>query len=288
MTLPLRASRAPFRGRRGQIGQAGSAVVAGSALRRAVAAALLVITAMAPAHAALFGDDEARKAILDLRQRVAAQEEANKAQLDALSAQQGEQAAALRRSLLELNNQLEALRAELATLRGANEQLARTVAELQRGQRDVVTNLDERLRKVEPVRVTVDGREFLADPEEKRAFEAALAQLRGGEFDRAIGALQGFQRRWPGSGYADASRFWLGNALYGKRDYKEAIATFRAFVTGAPDHPRAPEALLAIANTQAEMKDPRAARRTLDELLKAYPQSEAAAAGRERLAALPR
>ncbi|MFY7901848.1 MAG: tol-pal system protein YbgF, partial [Rubrivivax sp.] len=32
--------------------------------------------------------------------------------------------------------------------------------------------------------------------------------------------------------------------------------------------------------------DPRAARRTIEELMKAYPQSEAAQAGKERLASL--
>ena len=58
---------------------------------------------------------------------------------------------------------------------------------------------------------------------------------------------------------------------------------FRAFVTAVPAHPRAPEALLALANCQIEMKDNRAARKTIEELVKAYPASEAAAAGKERL-----
>ena len=71
-----------------------------------------------------------------------------------------------------------------------------------------------------------------------------------------------------------------------KRDYKEAIASFRSLVASAPDSPRAPEALLAIANCQAELKDTKSARRTIDELVKTYPKSEAAAAGRERLASL--
>ena len=83
-----------------------------------------------------------------------------------------------------------------------------------------------------------------------------------------------------------AARFWQGNALYGKRDYKEAIVAFRAFVVRSPESERAPEALLAIANSQAEMKDKVAARKTLDELIKAYPKSEAAVAGKERLASL--
>lgn len=263
-----------------------------------------------PAHA-LFSDDEARKAILDLRSRVAAGEEATRSRLaevltriDSLVAAQASAQATsqagqvaqnkemaealltLRRSLIELNGQIDALRGDIARLRGEQEQLAREVADVQRRQKDVSQGIDDRLRRLEPLKVTLDGEEFLAEPDEKRQFDEALAVLRGGDFDRALAALGAFSRRYPGSGYNDAVRFWMASALYGKREYREAIAAFRAFVNAAPRHPRAPEALLAAANSQAEMKDRPAARRTLDELVKAYPQSEAAAAARERLAAL--
>lgn len=256
---------------------------------RPFAAPLLLALAAGSAHAGLFDDEEARKAIIALRERVTAlegQRVADQAQLADQNKKLGEEIATLRRSLLELNNQLETARAEMARLRGGSEQLARDVADLQRGQRDVSQALDDRLRRIEPVKVSVDGRDFLADPEEKKAYEAAIAQLRAGEFDKAVMALQAFQRRYPASGYTDSARFWLGNALYGKRDYKEAVSAFRGFVAGAPEHPRAPEALLALANTQAEMKDAKSARRTIDELVKAYPQSEAAQAGKERLTSL--
>jgi TolA-binding protein len=79
---------------------------------------------------------------------------------------------------------------------------------------------------------------------------------------------------------------WLGNAQYATRNYKEAITNFRSLLTAAPNHPRAPEAMLSIANCQIELKDTRAARTTLESLLKTYPQSEAAQAGKERLARL--
>jgi tol-pal system protein YbgF len=210
---------------------------------------------------------------------------ANAANLQAL-APLTEQVAALRRSLLDLNNQLEKAREETAQLRGSNEQLTREVSELQRRQRDVGQAVDERLRKIEPVKVTVDGNEFLADPEEKRANDEAMAMLRTGDFDRASVMLGNALRRYPASGYAASLRYWLGNAQYGRRDYKEAITTFRGFVTSAPEHPRAPEALLALANSQAEMKDNKGARKTIDELIKAYPRSEAAQAGKERLASI--
>jgi tol-pal system protein YbgF len=257
----------------------------------------------APAAHALFSDDEARKAILELRQRIAAQEESQRSRtaelaaalaarqeaqqaLQAQQVQHAEQLAALRRSLLELNTQIESLRTELARLRGADEQLTRDVTELQRRQRDIAQGIDDRLRRLEPQKVSFDGREFMAEPEEKRVFDEALGFMRTGEFEKAIAGFQLLQRRWPGSGYLPAAQFWAGNAHYGRKDYKEAVAAFRAFVNAAPKHPRAPEALLALANSQAEMKDRPGARKTLDELIKTYPQSEAAQAGKERLATL--
>ncbi len=249
----------------------------------------LALAAGGAAHAGLFDDEEARKAIVDLRSRIAAVEEQGKAraaELGATNAQLTEQLATTRRSLLDLNNQLEALRTELAKLRGSDEQITRELADVQRRQKDVGQALDERLRKMEPERLTLDGREILVEQAEKRAYDDAMAAIRAGEFERSAGLLAAFQRRFPGSPYLDSVRFWQGNALYGKRDYKEAIAVFRAFVASAPEHPRAPEALLALANSQAEMKDPRGARKTIDELLKAYPKSEAAQAGKERLASI--
>jgi len=244
-----------------------------------VAGAVALLVALAPwaSHASIFADDEARKAIVDLRQRLA--------QTDARAQSQAEELQALRKALLDLNAQLDQLRAELAASRGSQEQLTRDLSELQRKQRDLLSATDERVRRLEPVKVTVDGREITVEPQERRAYEDAVAQLRSGDFNAAATALSVFLRRWPGTGYAESAQFWLGNALYGKRDYKEAITAFRV-TAAAAEHPRASEALLAIANCQAEMKDAKSARATLNDLIKTHPGSEAAKAARERLAAL--
>jgi tol-pal system protein YbgF len=274
--------------------------------------ALALLGSAGGARAGLFDDEEARKAILELRARLAAVDEASKARdaeaqqaqsqalarqsaqlTQQLTQQMAQQVAAfeelvqaLKRGILDLNGQIESLKAEIARLRGSQEQLARDVAEVQKRQRDLAQAADDRITRLEPVKITLDGQDFTAMPDEKRSYEEALALMRTGEFDKAINAFTAFLRRHPGSGYAEAARFWSANALYGKRDYKEAVAAFRAFVTASPRHPRAPEALLALANSQAEMKDRPGARKTLDELIKAYPQSEAAQAGKERLATL--
>jgi tol-pal system protein YbgF len=246
-------------------------------------------TGAAQAQLTIFGDGEARNAILDLRKQVEAlQAQANKQGGDqAASAQQlNEQLIGLRRSLLDLQNQIEQLRAELARQRGADEQLARTVAELQRSQRDGLQALDDRLRRLEPQKVTVDGRQVEVTPEERRDFDAAMALFRGSDFAGAASAFAAFQRRYPQSGYADSASFWLGNSHYANKAYREAVATLQALASRVPDSPRAPDALLGVANSQVELKDTRAARATLEGLVKQYPQSEAAVAARERLARL--
>ena len=113
-----------------------------------------------------------------------------------------------------------------------------------------------------------------------------MTLVRNAEFPAAASALSAFRTRYPNSGYGASALFWLGNAQYGKRDYPAAVASFRSFVSGHPADPRAPEALLAVANCHFELKDTRSARKALDELFKAYPNSEAAVAGKERLASL--
>ncbi|MDH6165025.1 tol-pal system protein YbgF [Variovorax boronicumulans] len=243
-------------------------------LRGAALAAALLCVSMG-SQAALFEDDEARRAILDLRQRV----EAMRQQTDQRLTDENGQ---LRRSLLDLQNQIEQMRGDLARMTGQNEQLTRTLSEMQSRQ----STIDDKLKQNEPSKVSVDGREFNADPKEKADFEAALGVFRSGQFAQAQTAFAEFVKRYPQSGYNASALFWLGNAQYATRNYNEAIANFRSMLSLAPDHAKAPEAVLSIANCQIELKDTRAARRTLEDLAKAYPQSEAAQAGRERLSRL--
>jgi tol-pal system protein YbgF len=247
-------------------------------IRSAVLASAALLAASG-ASAALFDDDEARRAILELRGRVEQQRLAHERDLEA----QRQETMQLRRSLLDLQAQIETVRGELARTTGQNEQLLREVADLQRRQKDIAAGVDERLRKFEPAKVSVDGKEFIADPNESRDFEAALAVFRKGDFPGAQTAFADFIKRYPQSGFRPTALFWLGNSQYANRDYRGAITNFRGLLAQAPDHPRAPEAVLSIANCQIELKDAAGARRTLDELIKTYPQSEAAVAAKDRL-----
>ena len=230
----------------------------------ALAAAMLF---NAGANAALFEDTDARRAILDLRERVE---------------RQGEEIQNFQRSLLEQQNQFEALRAETARLRGEKEELTQ---ELRRAQ-ELSQGVDDRLKKFEPTKVKVDGVEFVADPAETKAYEDALAIFRKGDFGTASTAFNEFIKRNPKSGYVVPSLFWLGNAQYANRSYTNAIANFNTLLSKAPNHMRAADSMLSVANCQLELKDIKAARKTLGDVVKNYPHTEAAAAATERLAKL--
>lgn len=240
---------------------------------------------LSAAHAALFDDDEARRAILDLRKKFDIQvEEIKKNSADIKQFQS---------NLIEQQNLFENLRNEIQRLRGEKEELTQELRKqqaaaqaLSQGIDERLKNTDERLKKFEPVKVKLDNQEFLADPAEIRFYEAALATFRKGEFAVASEGFIDFNKRYPTSGYAVMSLFWLGNSQYANREYKDAIKNFNNLLAKDPDHARAPDAMLSVANCQLEMKDVKSARKTLDDLMKKYPQSESAAAAKERLSKL--
>lgn len=242
-----------------------------------------------PAHAQLFGgDDEARRAIIDLRGRVEANRQAaTEAQAKLERDMQGmvsEELTPLRRSVLDLVTQIEQLRREVAELRGQNEKLAFELAELQRQQADVLTRVDDRLKTIEPAQVTLDGVSFTARPEETQAFEAAMTALRASDFAGAARLYDALVVQFPRSGYVPSALYWKGNAHYAGRDYKQAIESYQRLLSVAPRHPRAPEAMLAIANCHLELKDARSARAALQDLVTLHPDTEAGATARDRLA----
>ena len=215
---------------------------------------------------------------IELRQRVEASRQHSADDLKRTD----EDNAQLRRSVLDLSNEIEQLRNEVATLRGQNETLTHDMETMQRGQGAT----QDRWRPGRPAKVTVDGREFLAEAAEKQAFDAALDAYDHGNLAEAQAGFASFVRRYPQSGYKASALLWLGNAQYALHNYRDAEASFQALVTAEPGYPRAPEALLSMANCQLELMDVKSARKTLEDLVKAYPQSIAAYVAKERLARL--
>lgn len=244
-------------------------------IKVSLTAALLAAFSFAPfqAQAALFEDEEARRAILEIRARLNNMQSEINAKSD-------------KSNNLDLNNQNEQLRQEIARLRGQIEVLTNELANAQKRQKDFYVDLDTRLRKLEPQQVTVDGKEVTIEQAEQRSYDAALAYFKAGDYRNAGSAFYDFTRRYPQSGLAPSAQYWLGNSYYAQRDYKNAIAAQQVVVKNYPDSPKAADALLNIASCQMELKDKPAAKKTLETLIAQYPDSQAAQTAKDRLAAL--
>lgn len=248
-----------------------------------IALALALTGAWGTSHAALFGDDEARRAILELRQKLDQSITANQALIEQNARTQSQSTTQLRSALLDLQMQIDALKGQLAESLGAQERLARDLTELQLTQKDMLATVDDRLRRFEPVTVSLDGQEVLVDPAEKVEYDKAMTLFRQADFVGAQTALDAFVTRFGNSAYVPTALFWLGNAQYANKAYAGSKDNFQKLLNLAPSHPRAPEAMLAISNVQIELKDIPGARQTLEALVKAYPTSETAATATDRL-----
>jgi tol-pal system protein YbgF len=235
--------------------------------------ALAAALAAAPAHA-IFGDDEARKAIADLTKRT----DARLAKIEQDLADKLD-----RRAMLDLNASLEAIRADLAALRGQIEVLQNRVEQADKRQRDLYVDLDNRLRKLE-VPYLEKEKAAQAQAVEQQAYEAGLAQMKANNYGAAIQLLQAFLNQYPQSTLAPSAQYWIGNAHYALRDFKSAISAQERLLANWPDNSRAPDAMLNIASSQAEMGDQGAATRTLKSLVQRYPTSAAAEQAKQRLA----
>ena len=288
------ASAAPGAGRHGLPARASCGLNrAARPLRGALAALAMAALGLALAGipgeaAALFGDDEARKAIIDLRGRLdGLQQDMNRrfesvveaqARLDRLEQAQ--------RGSLDQQNQMEGLRQEIARLRGQLEEQANEIALLKRTQGEFGATVEGRLKQFAPVPMTIDGRTVEVDQAERRAYEAALDQFRASDFKAATAAFQAFQKQYADSPLMPLVLYWEGGARYASGDFKGAIGTLRQLQQRHPDSERLPDGLVILGNAQADSGDRKSARDTFRQIAEKYPDTSAAGTARERLAAL--
>jgi tol-pal system protein YbgF len=244
-----------------------------------LAAACLALAAWIPLHASagLLDDDEARRAILDLRTKVDVLARDVGAKLDTKSD---------KNAVLDILNQQEQTLQEIARLRGQVEVLAKQLGDADKHQKDFYADLDTRLKKLEPHQETIDGRQSEVLPTEKKTYDTAMELFKSGDYKGAADALADFVKRFPSSAYAANAQYWLGNAYFAQRDYKKAIAAQEVVTTNYHDSAKAPDAMLNIASSYTELNDKKSAKKALQQLVKKFPDSSAAQAAKDRLASL--
>lgn len=240
--------------------------------------------------AGLFSDDEAHKKIEALQKQVQAMEE-RVAQMESAAKAQG----------VDLLTQVDALKNDLATLRGQVEVHTHDIETTQKRQRDLYVDLDSRLRKLERTGGPAEGQTGQAEPvksdvtqpaaaaaeavgDETKAYDAALALFKAGNYQGAISGFRDFAGNHPNSNLAPSAYYWIGNSYFNLRDYKNAIANQQKLVSAYPSSPKVPDALLNIASCQQGLGEASAARKTLESIVAKFPLSNAAELAKKRLA----
>jgi len=225
-----------------------------------LSAALICLSASNSAWA-LFSDDEARKAILDLRKTLATTQ-------------------------LELQNQIEKLKADNAELRGKIEDLEKQGEDINSSQKTYYQDLDNRLGNFEPRTATIEGVTGTVQPNEKKAYDDALKAFQAGSLKKADESFTAFVAKFPKSPYLPLALYWSGNSKYANKDYAGAINQLQSLIKKYPDHPRVPAAMVTLGNAQLESGNKAAAKKTFVEIVSKYPDTDSAKDAQKLLAAL--
>ena len=226
------------------------------------------------------------------------------------------------KALLDMLEVLESLKVEVNTLRGEIEVQTHTIEQLKQKQRDLYTDVDQRLQRMEsnstdtlttqtaesipiPPEDNNDNQDNIADsdaaiPEENLAasaevrkpvdplkaeavYQRAFKLLKESQYNQAIKAFKNFLADYPDSAYSDNAQYWMGEANYVMQKYELAINEYQALLNTYPDSQKVSHALLKIGYSYAELGNSADAKKTLKEVKKQYPGTTAARLADERL-----
>jgi tol-pal system protein YbgF len=203
---------------------------------------------------AILSDDEARRAILELRKSVSASQAA----------------------ILDLQNQLDKHKSENAQLRGQIESLQKQSDDLSNNQKSFYQDLDARISRLEPQTVEVEGVTGIVQAGEKSSYDEALKSFQAGQIKNADSEFTTFIRKYPSSPYLPLALYWSGNTKYALKDYKAAITQLEGLISRYPGHQRVPAAILTMANANLESGKKAVAKKLFTDLIAKYPDSDAA------------
>ena len=258
------------------------------------------------ANAALFDDKEARKkiveveakqlsdhtaamaAIADLKKTTAAMEK----RLGAIEAivQGG--------GLADMQNQIEALKQEVAQLKGDLEVAQHNLETTQTRQKDLYTDTDTRLRRIEGGAGTTSGatpqpnsgagsvQVPATEEKDAKAFADADALSKSAKHKEAFAAFDTFLKEYPNSKLAPDALYGMGYSQFALKNYKSSIATQQKVIDLHPGSAKIPDAMYNQANSQIQLSQITNAKKTLRDLVAKYPEATITPSAQKRLKTL--
>jgi tol-pal system protein YbgF len=255
----------------------------------------LALVSNSAAQAALFDDKEARKKITEIDAREIAHHDKQQAAITAMEKRIAAIEAIVQGGgLTEMQNQIEALKQEVAQLKGELEVATHNLDTTQQRQKDLYTDTDTRLRKIEsgattPVSATENGAAPTPAPAEEKdvkAFAEADALSKSAKHKDAFAAFDSFLKEYPTSKLVPDALFGMGYSQFALKNYKSSIATQQKVIDLHPDSPKVPDAMFNVANSQIQLGQVTSAKKTLRDLIAKHPDAAVTPSAQKRLKAL--
>jgi tol-pal system protein YbgF len=120
----------------------------------------------------------------------------------------------------------------------------------------------------------------------KAAYEQHLATLQAGDHDQAARGFRAFLDEFPEHDLADNAQYWLGESMYDRKLYREALTAFGAVIERYPGGNKVPDALLKRGYCHLALQENAQARAALARVIEMFPKSHPATLAAERLEAL--
>jgi len=216
----------------------------------------------------------------------------------------------------ELYQRMEVMGKEIDQLRGENQTLRHDLVQLKESQKRAFLALDERMdterkngtevnrsstapeavKPVPPQRQPVPAqpvkRPVSSTPpaivtnrpatgvkaEYNQAYEALKQNRQAG-----VTAFKRFLAKYPNSPLAENAHYWIGEAWYSQRNYRQAIDSFIVVLNKYKKGRKAPDAAVKLGYSFYALKDWNMARRTFNDVLRYFPNSHAAQLAKARL-----
>lgn len=214
--------------------------------------------------------------------------------------------------LTEIILRMDELQQELQRLRGKLEVQTHELQQLKESQRSANQDFDQRLRGLASpaanttADVALDASALpadasaglpeatatgpatastaVADPaQESATYQQAFTLLKEARYEKAITAFQGYLTRYPAGTNADSAQYWLGEAYYVTRQFKEALQIFQTLVDKSPASPKRPDAMLKTGFVHYEMGKWDMARKSLTDVIQTFPNTPVAQLADNRL-----
>jgi len=120
-------------------------------------------------------------------------------------------------------------------------------------------------------------------PAPRELYSQAYADYARGNYDLAMQGFSEYLRAYPGTDFSDNAQYWIGECLYGKKMYAEAIDSWNTLLKDYPASDKLPDARVKKGMALERLGRRSQALVEYRFVVDRYPTSQAARIARERL-----